>query len=236
MKLMSKHGKPMLTDLPAWLFICGNDDAYLQVEAFSQTPSLVEKFKLYQPEYIPALFERLEGYSTKSKLATSIVRLLFLINNEMEHPPVVKKQNQAPQHVVYKKPRKYNELQYSMYPIELRMEFYIRILDLFCERGDSMFELFAGTKLMVARMVSVASALSSARAKPSYAVLVSVGLARPELNLYMTSTTIFFRVSILYAQQSLPRVNLTLLRIALSYADVAIEVLCNFGRRGRRKF
>ena len=34
-KLMSKHGKPMLTDLPAWLFICGDDDAYLQVEAFS---------------------------------------------------------------------------------------------------------------------------------------------------------------------------------------------------------
>ena len=29
MKLMSKHGKPMLTDLPAWLFICGDDDAYL---------------------------------------------------------------------------------------------------------------------------------------------------------------------------------------------------------------
>ena len=34
MKLMSKHGKPMLTDLLAWLFICGDDDAYLQVEAF----------------------------------------------------------------------------------------------------------------------------------------------------------------------------------------------------------
>ena len=29
MKLMSKHGKPMLTDLPAWLFICKDDHAYL---------------------------------------------------------------------------------------------------------------------------------------------------------------------------------------------------------------
>ena len=29
MKLMSKHGKPKITDLPAWLFICGDDDAYL---------------------------------------------------------------------------------------------------------------------------------------------------------------------------------------------------------------
>ena len=49
-----------------------------------------------------------------------------------------------------------------MYSIELWMEFYIRILDLFCERGDSVFELFVGTKLMVASVVSVASALSLA--------------------------------------------------------------------------
>ena len=146
MKLMSKHGKPMFTDLPAWLFICGDEDVYLQVEAFSQTPSLVEKFNLYHSEYIPAPFERLERYSGKSKLATSNVRLLFLINNEMEHPPSMKKQYQAPQHVVYKKPRKYNELQYSMYLIELMMEFYIKVLDLFCKPGDSMFELFARTK------------------------------------------------------------------------------------------
>ena len=81
----------MLIDLPAWLFICRDDDVYLQVEAFLQTPSLVEKFNLYS-EYIPAPFERLGGYSAKSKLVTSNVRLLFLINNEMEHPHAVKKQ------------------------------------------------------------------------------------------------------------------------------------------------
>ena len=60
-----------------------------------------------------------------------------------------------------------------MYPIELRMEFYIRILDLFYERAGSVFELFAGTKLMVASLVSVASAFSSDQAKPFvHAVLV----------------------------------------------------------------
>ena len=96
MKLMSKHEKPMLTDLSAWLFICGDDDVYLQVEAFLQTPLVVEKFKLYSSEYIPAPFEPLGGYSAKSKLATSNVHLLFLINNKMEHPPAVKKQYQVP--------------------------------------------------------------------------------------------------------------------------------------------
>ena len=66
---------------------------------------------------------------------------------------------------MYEKPRKYNELEYSLYPIELQMEFYIRMLDLFCTRGDSVFELFAGTKLMVASLVSIALAFSSTRAK-----------------------------------------------------------------------
>ena len=81
----------MLTNLSAWLFICGDDNAYLQVEAFLQTPLLVEKFNLYPSKYIPAPFEQFGGYFGKSKLATNNVRLLFLINNEMEHPPAVKK-------------------------------------------------------------------------------------------------------------------------------------------------
>ena len=110
MKLISLHGKPMLIDLSAWLLICRDDDAYLQVKAFLQTLSLVEAINLYPSEYISAPFEGLRGYSAKTKLATNNVRLLFLINNEMEHPLHLKKQYQVPQNVVYKKPRKYNKL------------------------------------------------------------------------------------------------------------------------------
>ena len=73
----------MLRDLSAGLFICGDDDAYLQVKAFLQKPPLVEVFNLYPSEYILAAFERLGGYSTKNKFATSNVHLLFLINNEL---------------------------------------------------------------------------------------------------------------------------------------------------------
>ena len=71
----------MLIDLLAWFFICRDEDAYLQVKAFSQKPSLNEAFNLYHSQYIPAPFERLGGYSVKNKLATNNVRLLFLINN-----------------------------------------------------------------------------------------------------------------------------------------------------------
>ena len=80
----------------------------------------------------------------------------------MEHPHSLKKRYQVPQQFVYEKPRKYNELQYVMYPIKLKMEFYIKILDLFRKPGDSIFELFARTKLMVATIVSFAFAHSLA--------------------------------------------------------------------------
>ena len=119
-----------------------------------------EAFNLYPSEYISAPIERLGGYFAKNKLAISNVCLLFLINNEREHPLCLKKQYQAPQHVVYEKPWKYNELQY---PIELRMEFYIKVLDPSCKPGDSVFELFVGTKLLVASIVSIACAYSLAQ-------------------------------------------------------------------------
>ena len=164
--MLVTKGQPGLAHLPSWLFICGDDDAYLQVEAFANKPPFLGVFDIYPSEYVPAPNERLGGHSAKSKLATGNVRLLFLIKSEIDHPARVKKVYQAPQHVVYEKPRKYNELQYAMYPNELRMEFYIKILDLFCKPRESVFQLFAGTKLLTASVVST-----------------TCSLARPELNL-----------------------------------------------------
>ena len=66
---------------------------------------------------------------------------------------------------MYEKPQKYNELQYLLHLIKLGMEFYIKILELFYKPRNFMFELFAGTKLLVASIVSVASAHSIAGLK-----------------------------------------------------------------------
>ena len=63
-------------------------------------------------------------------------------------------------------------------------------------------------------------------------LVYSVGLARPKLNSLHDSHYNFFPLSILYAQQSLPRIDLTLLAMALSCADVITQVLCNFGQKG----
>jgi hypothetical protein len=66
-----------------------------------------------------------------------------------------KKAYVTPEHELYEKPRKFNELQYAMYPAELRMEFYLEVLGMFCEKRDSVFLLFAGAKVVTASVVSL---------------------------------------------------------------------------------
>ena len=41
-----------------------------------------------------------------------------------------------------------------MYPNELRMDFFIKILEVFCRSGESVFQMFCGSKLLTASVVS----------------------------------------------------------------------------------
>jgi hypothetical protein len=48
----------------------------------------------------------------------------------------------------YTEPHKYNESQFSLCNRELRMEFWLDIMELFCTLGDSVYCIFGGTKTM----------------------------------------------------------------------------------------
>jgi hypothetical protein len=54
----------------------------------------------------------------------------------------------------YTEPHKYNKSQFSLSDRELRMEFYLDIMELFCSPGDSVYCLFGGAKTMHAANVS----------------------------------------------------------------------------------
>lgn len=48
------------------------------------------------------------------------------------------------------------ETLYTIYPqLELRLDFYVGILKILCMAGDTIFNVFGGTKLMYAALVSV---------------------------------------------------------------------------------
>lgn len=152
-KMLESKGRPKLDEIPSWLFICGDEADYLDVEAWVQR-GYMSDWKRTPSLYIPAPNERLGGHSAKSRLATEAVRLLFVFDTDMENNlPVPSSEYTAPPHQLYEKPRKYQEFKYSTYPAELRMEFYLKVLQSLVRKDGAVFQLYAGTKPLMASMV-----------------------------------------------------------------------------------
>ena len=109
-------------------------------------------------EYWPSSNERLEDRAANNKLARSAVYLIFLVRKSYKasrpDPIVIPSAFAAPQTSVYSKPQKYNELEYRIDNSELRMEFYLKILKMFCKLGDSILSIFGGGKILCAGLVS----------------------------------------------------------------------------------
>ena len=129
LELLASSSHPSsFVDLPCWLFIFGSKEALEQVTAYAQRPPHGGVYDLFSSVYILAPNERLGGHSAKSRAANEHVNLLFLIKKELDVVPHTRRKYKAPDHVVYKKPRMYKEMEYQMYPTELRMEFYLRMV------------------------------------------------------------------------------------------------------------
>ena len=72
-KVFTSQNEPALTDLLCWLFICGDEWDYLEVEAFGRRSSLTGLYEHFPSKYHSAPNERLGGHAPKSKLATELV-------------------------------------------------------------------------------------------------------------------------------------------------------------------
>ena len=87
-------------------------------------------------------------------LATNKSALLFLTRKSEKAKFNIPATFQAPETPVYSKPRKYQELQYRIQAMELRMEFYLHLFELFCRTIDTVYSVFNGTKILCASLVS----------------------------------------------------------------------------------
>ena len=114
------------------------------------TAKYVRKFSTY----IHAKFERLEDLPATHRNARAPISLMFLIHHVDKDRINIPEEFAAPNTFVYTKPRKYQELEYRDQPSELRMEFYLQLLDLFCRLGDTIYSVFSGTKVLCAGLVS----------------------------------------------------------------------------------
>ena len=145
---------PHINEPSAWLWICGDKETELQFHQLVGHDMLTTKYIKKFSTYIPAKFKRLEDLPATHRNARAPITLLFLIQHVDKDKIVIPDEFEAPNTLVYTKPRKYQELEYRQQATELRMEFYLRIFDLFCRPGDTVYSVFSGTKILCAGRIS----------------------------------------------------------------------------------
>lgn len=152
-----KHRSPAIREPHVWLWIVELEKA-LQVSNL-YTTYLSADYDVFLSTYVPAKTEGLtviqEGRGFKQ---VGAVQLYFLTSKKSStgRKPI--------KHTVFKKmyelpaphPKDMiEETMYSIYPaIELRMEFYLDILQRLTVRGDTVYNIFGGTKFIYAALVS----------------------------------------------------------------------------------
>ena len=111
-------------------------------------------YAVHNAEYIPAPAERLEDLTTNSSKARALVCLIFLIKRGAKiKSKKISRRFEAHHLPKWSKLGLYSELEYRLYDTELRMEFYIRVLDLFCHARDNVLLVFSGGKIVCAAWV-----------------------------------------------------------------------------------
>ena len=145
---------PHINEPPAWLWICCDKETKLQLHHLVGHGMLTAKYVKKFSTYISTKFERLEDLPATHRKARAPITHLFLIRHVDKDKIVIPDKFEAPNTPVYTKPRKYQELEYREQATELRMEFYLRIFDLFCRSRDTVYSVFSGTKILCTGLVS----------------------------------------------------------------------------------
>ena len=85
------------------------------------------------------------------KRAVGVVHLLFLIKKDSnENSKSVKEYYIAPNIPYYTVIGQYKEVDYRINSMELRVEFYLELVQDFCKPGDEVYGIFTGMKFMIA--------------------------------------------------------------------------------------
>jgi hypothetical protein len=151
---MQKKQQPLLEDIKTWLFIVADETDQSQVLAFVEKNEGLSSYNRSFADYYPAKTERLYDLPPTSAKALKKVRLIFLQSKDNTFQAQIPPEFRAPDTIVYKDPRRFDELPFRMYTMELRMEFYLWLIKKFCLPGSSVLSVFSGAKLTCAALVS----------------------------------------------------------------------------------
>ena len=153
---LQKRKDPALKDVPAWLFICGDEKEQAQVLRFVEKDEVLNTYELDFSIYSAGKVDRLGDIPVANKPPKVLLVFLQRPGNNARVP--IQDEFTCPEFNRYVKARAYSEVEYPLNNLELRMEFYIWLVSSFCTPEDYIYSVFAGGKLTCVAMVSNAIA------------------------------------------------------------------------------
>ena len=148
--------EPPITNPNLWLFIVEDDDDRVAAIKFAETR--MPEFDIMQSTYIPSKAEMLNNVSTRGTAPDVPLIFLFKRGNTYADEACrrMKGVYTTPQMCVYyTDPSKNNEGKWRLQPTELRMEFYVNILQDFAAASENILAVFTGRKFMLAAKVKI---------------------------------------------------------------------------------
>lgn len=132
----------------------------MQVSHYVHSAMYKETYERAYSCYLLAMNERLEDRLANNKLARAKVHLIFLVKKTFRRDIKqikVSSAFEAPNTSVYQKPCKYNELEYKITTSELCMEFYLCVMEMFCQPVDAILSIFGRGKVVCVDVVCAIS-------------------------------------------------------------------------------
>lgn len=156
--------EPKMTEPSVWLFILENMDDVKVVTSFDALT--LKEYDVITSIYILAKAECLNNVTSLS--TSTNVLLLFLFKKENDFSTSVhdkvKKEYKVPfDYVYYADPARNTKAKWRISPRELRMEFYLNMLEDFMTPQQNVFGIYAGPKCMLVAKVCCHIVLSLCR-------------------------------------------------------------------------
>ena len=155
MEIASTLTNPSLKDPQVWLWITGDPEVNDQVRGYIQNGDIAASYASHYALYIPAVpAECLYDLNPSSTVARAPVHLIFLIKRKAQiKPRLIPQRFEVPPVSKWSKAGAVNELEYRIYDTELQMEFYLGLIDLFCDAREEVYSVYAGRKFLCAAWI-----------------------------------------------------------------------------------
>ena len=145
-----------ITTSNLWLFIVEDDDDRNAAMKFAETR--MPEFDIMHSAYIPSKAEMLNNVSTRGTALD--VQLLFLFRHDNAYADEARRRMKGIYTTpimcaYYTDPSKNNEGKWRLRPTELRMEFYLNILQDFAAASENILAVFTGRNFMLATKVKI---------------------------------------------------------------------------------